>query len=231
MFMKKRINKTLVFLLLLVTMSCLFSVPVSALAAEDVIQFQSTSNQDGKFIMPVRIGVSGTVAAKLIDSNNTVIDSFQTLSVSFGTVITYSRSFAGTKTGVYYLDVHFTYPTGEEGFTRRLKINHTAPSAKLTFTETYQTYTDSGDAKQAFKFDYFNAKGKKISFQIYDQYGNLIAKNGLVAKNVNGKCFYNWSYYPSAGGLMVESGVYILKYWVEGQPPKQMNFEVNLAEG
>lgn len=229
--MKKLISKTLSLLLIVASIGCLFSAPVSALTASDVIQFQSTSNKDGKFVMPVRITVSGTVSAKLVDSNGTVIENFKTLAVGFGTIITYSRSFASTKSGVYYLDVRFTYPSVQEGFSRRLQITHKAPSPKLVITETYQTYTDNGDAKQVFKFDYFNASGKKVSFQIYDEYGNLIAKNGLVVKNVNGNCFYNWDYYPTNGGLLVQSGVYILKYWVEGQTPKQMNFEVNLAEG
>ncbi len=229
--MKKLINKTLALLLIIVCISCLCTVQVSALAGTDVIKFQSTYTKDGKFAMPVKICVSGTVSANLVDSKNAIIESFKTMKVGFGTTITYSRSFASTKSGVYYLNVKFTYPTLDEGFTQRLKITHKVPSPKVSFAKTYQTYTDSGDVKQTFKLNYFNANNQKINFEIYDEYGNLISKSGLVAKHVSGNCTYNWDYYPIKGGVMVSNGTYILKYWVQGQTPKQMNFEVNLSEG
>ncbi|MFZ2538864.1 MAG: hypothetical protein WAX04_08170 [Oscillospiraceae bacterium] len=232
--MKKLINKTIVLFLIITSISCIFTVQVSALAAEDVIEFQSTYTKDGKFVMPVRICVSGTVSANLVNSKNAIIESFKTMKVGYGTTITYSRLFVGTKSGDYYLNVKFVYPSQDnsgEGFSRRLKITHKVPSPKLSFSQTYQAYTDSGDVKQVFKFDYFNANGKKMNFEIYDQYGNFINKSSTVVKHVNGNCTYNWSYYPTKGGVMVSNGTYILKYWVEGQTPKQMNFEVNLAEG
>jgi len=232
--MKKIINRLLALLLIIASISCMFTGQVSALAAEDVIQFQSTYTKDGKFVMPVRICVSGTVSANLVDSNNKVIESFKTLNVGFGTTITYSRSFSNTKSGVYYLNVKFVYPSqdkSQEGFSRKLKITHKEPTPKLAFSKTYQVYTDSGDVLQVFKFDYFNANGKKINFEIYDEYNDLIHESDMLAKHVNGNCTYSWDYYPLNGGLMVSNGTYIMKYWVQGQTPKQIKFEVNLAEG
>lgn len=229
--MKKRIKKIVALLLVISCICCIYPVPVSALSAENVIEFQSTYTKDGKFVMPVRICVSGTVSANLVDSKNIIIESFKTLKVGFGTVITYSRSFATTKSGDYYLNVKFTYDQSTEGFSRRLKITHKIPSPKLSYTKTYQAYTDSGDVKQVFNFDYFNANGKKINLEIYDLDGNFVYKSSLVTKHVNGNCYFNWNYYPSKGGVMVSDGTYTLKYWVQGQTPKQIEFDVTLGEG
>ncbi len=232
--MKKLVSRLLVLFLMIASISFVSTEKVSALTAESVIEFQSTYMKDGKFAMPVRICVSGTVSANLVDSNNKVIESFKTLNVGFGTIITYSRSFSNTKSGVYYLNVKFVYSSKDEsqgGFSRKLKITHKEPTPKLAFSKTYQAFTEFGDVLQVFKFDYFNANGKKLNFEIYDQYNELIHASHLVAKNVNGNCTYSWDYYPLNGGLMVSNGNYILKYWVQGQTPKQVKFEVNLAEG
>lgn len=233
--MKSFIRRVLSLLLVIVSMCCTLKVQATGLKPEQIIVFKSTYNKDGRFVMPVYIGAAGRVSANLTDSNNNVIETFTMLLVEAGTTITYKRSFSGVNPGVYYLNVNYVYAAkyglGEKEFSRRLKITHSGPPAKLSFTQTYQTYTDSGDLIQVFKFDYFNANGKRIDFEIYDEYGNLISKSGLIAKHVNGGCFYNWNYYPSNGGLRVSNGYYVLKYWIKGQTPKQIDFEVNLAEG
>ncbi|MEM1485966.1 hypothetical protein V6615_14010 [Oscillospiraceae bacterium PP1C4] len=233
--MKKLASRVLSMLLVIACISCIITVHASALTAEEIIIFRKTYTKNEKFMMPVDIGAGGTVSANLTDSNNNVIETFTTLLVQAGTTITYKRSFSGVKPGLYYLNVNYIYAAyyglGEKSFSRRLEIKHNGPPPKLIFSQTYQTYTDSGDVSQVFKFDYFNASGKIIKYEIYDEYGNFIAKNGLTTKHMKGSCTFQWNYYPSQGGLMVSSGTYIIKYWIQGQTPKQINFLVELAEG
>lgn len=210
-------------------------ITVSALTADQIIVFQDTYNENGQFVMPVRFeGGDGTVSATLTDEKLNIIDTFKTMPIVIGNKIFYKKGFAAVKSGTYYLNVKFVYSSyygTTQPITRSLKITHKQPSAKLTFSQTYQAYTDSGDVNQVFQFAFSNASGKKTSCEIYDQYGTFLAKNELTIKNVNGTYTFKWNYYPSKGGLMVSSGTYIIKYWIDGAAAKQQNFEVNLAEG
>ncbi|MEG0753732.1 MAG: hypothetical protein RR461_07870 [Angelakisella sp.] len=233
--MRKFVMRVLVMLLLTVSVSFIVIAQATGLTPEQIVVFKSTYNSDGQFVMPVYLGAGGSVSANLTDASNNVVDSFTSLLVEAGTTITYKRSFAGVKPGVYYLNVKYIYASyyglGEKQFTRKRKITHKGPNAKLEFVETYQTYSNDGDLIQFFQFNYFNANNKKMNFQIYDQYGNLLTKRNLLVKYVNGRCYFTWDYYPVNGGIMVQSDTYILKYWADGQTPKQIYFEVNLAEG
>lgn len=228
--MKKLINKIIALLLvMMISVTCIFTVPVSALTDDQLIVFNKFRIEEGKTVMPVYIGASGVVSATLTDANNNVIDTFTTLRVDVGNTISYKKAFSTMQAGTYYLNVKFYL--SDKPISRSLGITCKGPAPKLTYTNTYQTYTDSGDVKQVFKFSYSNGSGKKMNFQIYDQYGNFISENVVTTKYVNGTYGFDWDYYPKNGGLMVTSGTYILKYWAEGQTPKQQNFEVTLSEG
>ena len=233
--MKKLFGIIMSLLIVMIGIGDVFAIRVSALSPEEVIVFQKTSTKDGRFVMPVVIGAYGTASATLTDSNGNVIETFKTLMVESGTTITYKRSFSGVKSGIYYLNVKFVYALysglGEKTISRRMKITHNAPAPKVSFSKTYQIYNDAGDLLQVFKLDYFNAKGKKINFEVYDAYGTQFFNTSLVTNYVNGNCTRGWNYYPSNGGLRASNGTYVLKYWVERQTPKQINFEVELAEG
>ncbi|HWP52165.1 MAG TPA: hypothetical protein VN626_10765, partial [Clostridia bacterium] len=222
--MKKPASRMLSLMLVIASIFGIFAVQSSALTPEEIIVFKTAYTKDEKFIMPVNIGLGGRVSATLTDSNNNVIENFTTMLVEAGTTMTYKRSFSSVKSGVYYLNVEYVYAAdygmGEKSISRRLKITHNGPGAKLTFSETYQSYTDAGDLKQVLKLNYSNAKGKKVNFEVYDEYGNFINKSSLVLNYVSGTCHYNWNYYPSKGGLRASNGIYILKYWIQGQTPK-----------
>lgn len=233
--MKKLVGILISLLIIVVGFGNVFTVRTSALSPEEVIAFKKAYTKEGRFVMPVAIGAFGTASATLTDSNGTVIETFKTMMVESGTTITYKRSFSGVKSGVYYLNVNFKYALysglGEKTISRTMTITHNAPAPKVAFSKTYQIYNDSGDLLQVFKLDYSNAKGKKINFEVYDAYGTQFYNTSFVANYVNGNCTRSWNYYPSKGGLRASNGTYVLKYWVEGQTPKQINFEVALAEG
>lgn len=233
--MRKIFGVIMSFLIVMVSIGNVFIVRISALSPEQVIAFQKAYTKDGRFVMPVAIGAGGTVSATLTDSNGNVLETFTTMLVESGTTMTYRRSFSGVKSGTYYLNVNFVYAAyyglGEKEIARKMKITHNGPAPKVGFSKTYQIYSDSGDLLQVFKLDYSNAKGKKINFEVYDAYGTQFYKTSLVTNYVNGNCTRSWNYYPSKGGLRASNGTYVLKYWIDGQTPKQINFEVELAEG
>lgn len=233
--MRKLVGIIISLLIVMVGIGDVFTARISALSSEEVVIFQKTYTKDGRFVMPVAIGAYGTVSATLTDSNGNVLETFTSMMAESGTTITYKRSFSGVKSGIYYLNVNFAYALysglGEKTISRRMKITHTSPAPMVAFSKTYQIYNDSGDLFQVFKLDYSNAKGKKINFEVYDAYGTQFYKTSLVTNYVNGNCTRGWNYYPSKGGLRASNGTYVLKYWVEGQTPKQINFEVELAEG
>lgn len=230
--MKRLINKTIA-LFLTICVICIIASPIT-FAQNEIFIFEKTYNKDGKFYAPILYngnqGSEATISATLTDENNTLIVTFPTKQASMGTRITYSMSFASLKSGTYYLNVRCDFMF-QDPIMKRLKITHTAPGPKLVPTENYQMYTDAGDAKQVFKFDYFNAYGKKIYIEVYDEYGQYIYGNSLTTSHVNGKCYFKWDYFPQYGGIMVSSGTYILKYWIDGQTPKQQKFQVKLGEG
>lgn len=231
--MRKLAKKIIPFLLVMCIGFAVFAAPAFALTEDDLIIFKKFGAEGELVIMPVAVNTNGIASATLTDANNVVLTTFKTLTVKSGTTISYKKNFTTLKSGTYYLNVALEYsPSFQTNKTmiKTLKITHVQPVTKLAYIETYQGYTDSGDVKQVFKFDYSNAQAKQINIEIYDEYGAIVNKSKFVAKYVNGTYTYNWDYYPSSG-LMVSSGIYIVKYWIEGQTPKQTKFQVSLGEG
>jgi hypothetical protein len=230
--MKRLINKTL-GLLLVINVVCIILSPIT-FAQDEVFVFQKTYNKDGRFHMPVLYngnqGSEATMSATLTDENNNLIITYPSKQVTMGTTITYSNSFAPYKSGTYYLNVRCDF-LFKDPITKKLKITYNAPGPTMVYTNTYQTYTDAGYVKQVFKLDYSNALGKKLSIEIYDEYGQFIYSNFITTNYATGNCTFRWDYFPSNGGIMVSNGTYILKYWVEGQSPRQQKFQVKLGEG
>lgn len=208
-------------------------VPFS-FANDSPITFEKTYNKDGKFFMPVVFngynGSDAKVIATLVNEFGEAVETFKEINANPGMRILYSKAFAKLSPGTYYLNVRCEFLFNDP-LEYALKISHKTNGTKMTFIKTYQTYTNEGDAKQVFKFEYSNALNKKLNYQIYDQYGTLLFQGKAVALYKNGSFVFNWDYYPSSGGLKVASDIYIIKYWAEGQTPKQLNFEVNLGEG
>lgn len=229
--MKKRMKRVLALLLVL-SVACIITSPMT-FAQNEVMVFEKGYNKDGKFYMPVLYNGNGseaTMSATLTDENNNLILTYPSKQASPGTRMTFSNSFAQLKSGTYYLNVRCDFLFSDP-IIKSLKITHKAPGSNLVSTNTYQMYTDAGYVKHAFKFDYFNALGKKIAIEIYDEYGQFIYSNSLTTKYATGNCTFTWDYFPSNGGIMVSSGTYIIKYWVDGQTPKQQKFQVKLGEG
>ncbi len=230
--MKKIISKFLVLLLIFISVSCVFTVPASA---DQAIIFDKLYMKDGITYMPVMYngGSDGTFSATLTDSNNKVITTFKTMRVVNKTKITYNMAFSKVKSGTYYLNIKFVYNPyyGKQNpISSRLKITYKQPTPTVMFSKTYQKYTDTGDVNQIFVFGYAGTIGKKINFEIYDEDGNPVLKKGVTLNSYSGGYTLKWDYYPTKG-LRVSNGTYIMKYWVDGQTPKQVEFEVNLSEG
>ena len=229
---KINLSKFMVALLLLSSASGFTSTLSSA--EDNSLVFEKTYTKDGKFYMPITYnGYSGseaTISATLENEAGEIVETFKTLKANPGMGITYSKVFTKMSGGTYYLNVvcEFLF---YDPVVYTLKINHKSNSVKMALTSSYQIFTDAGDAKQVFKLDYFNAIKKKLNVQVYDQYGTLLYTSSMVAKYVNGNCTFYWDYYPSGGGLRVTDDIYIVKYWVDGQTPKQESFEVYLGEG
>lgn len=220
-------------MLLAIMVICNVTGPI-VFAQSDTIVFEKTYNKDGKFYAPVTyLGLEGseaTVNATLTDANNNVIDIYTTMKAGPGTTITYSKSFAGLKSGTYYLNITCEFMF-YDSITKSLKINHKAPAPKVAVSSVYQTYTDSGDVKHVFKLEHANDYGKIITIEVYDQSGEFLYSGSLKTIYNKGTCTFKWDYFPLSGGIMISSGTYILKYWVEGQTPKQQKFKVELGEG
>jgi len=229
---KKWLSKVLILLLLFSTANQLTTFISSA--EDNALVFEKTYTKDGKFCMPIRYnGYSGseaTISATLENEAGEIVETFKTLKANPGNGITYSKVFTKLSGGTYYLNVRCEFMFYDP-MIYTLKITHKSNSVKMALTSSYQIFTDAGDAKQVFKLDYFNAIKKKLNVQVYDQYGTLLYTSSMVAKYVNGNCTFYWDYYPSGGGLRVTDDIYIVKYWVDGQTPKQESFEVYLGEG
>ena len=222
-------------MLILVSLAAVSSAPALALTVEQIIVFKDCYTEEGRFVMPVRFeGGNGTVSATLTDEKGNVLDSFKTLQVVIGNMVYYKKAFNTVKSGTYYLNVKFVYDSyygNNQPVVRKLKITHKQPQPQLAFAKTYQAITESGAVRQLFKFDYYNALGKKIHCEIYDSYGAIYSKISFDPKYATGNITYWWDYYPKNGGLRAENGTYIIKYWVEGQTPMQTQFEVYVGEG
>lgn len=223
-------------LLIILMLICSVIAPITLISSADVsaVTFLKTYSKDGKFHMPIEYmgqpyGTSATISAVLVNGKGEIIETFKTYDVDPGVSITYSRVFTKLPTGTYYLKVACEF-MNYEPIVNSLKITHKSTNPSVELTNTYQYFNDAGDANQLFRIDYANAINKKINIQIYDQYGTLIHKNMKIAKYANGWVRFDWNYYPTSGGLMVPSDVYIIKYWIDGQSPKQLSFEVYLEE-
>lgn len=109
------------------------------------------------------------------------------------------------------------------------KINHTqTPIIKLKSVQSVAN--DDGTYGTKITFSHTAAKGKKISFEIYNTDRKLVFKTSSSKPMTSDSGTYNfiWSGYPTGGGLKLPSDDYIIKYWLSNGNAKQSTVHLDI---
>ena len=195
----KKTTKTIAFLLALVmTLATMLQITLPAAAAtpsaSDYVKVtkHDNYNKDGKYWMKFTIdnlspkdelldGLIGglLIQTSLFNSSGKQVNYWKDQSLAAGASnwwefgINFSQLPSGTytfvlKIGVFTPDVEFLY------WDWKYSITYTAPEGSFSYNSYQAWYDDSGYYRHGIKMQTKNMKGHKLSYKIYNEYGDIV---------------------------------------------------------
>ncbi len=201
-------------------------LPVAAEVA-GTVELVRNFNEDGKFTHAVSLafGEPVTVEAYLENEEGLEIDRWPELHLdaSSAGVYNFPRQYSTTPSGRY---TFYIVASSEAGETRvwSWTVNHTK-KVSLTFAKTYKIRKADGTYRQVFQFNQTGGAGNTYHMEIYTLDGALIKSFEAVGKRDQGNWNWEWDYFPEAG-LQIQSGTFIIKYWLGNGTPKQTTVRI-----
>lgn len=239
-----KLFKTISMLLLSMLIITSLAMPAFAITSSDcglkLVQNKSYT-KDGKFYMSYTITTGRPpntaeavtkIKASLVNSSGKTIFTWDEKTFEEYKTITrnYSADYSKLPSGTYTMYVTCTVSGREYGgyswtdyaFRWSSKINHTQ-TAVINLKSVDNVANDDGSYSNKITFSHSGAKGKKISFEIYNTDGKVVYKTSgsNPISNNSGTYYFMWSGYPSNGGLKCASDDYIIKYWLSNGNAKQ----------
>lgn len=231
--MNRRLYIRLVALVLVFVSTGLFMpAPASAEVITGKATLAKSYNKDGKFCMAIDFSFMNdgalTFEIFLTDEAGDVYDRWDNITLNYtGETKQYifSRSYAGTPTGLYTMNVVATTLFGDSK-TYSWPVNH-KKVAVATFKDTYKVKNQDGTYSQRFRFSTTGGKDMTYYLEIYTKNGDLVTSFQTDGRFDSSTWTETWNYYPDSG-VRMKSGTYILKYWIGDGNPKQTSVKISI---
>ena len=181
---------------------------------------------DGAFyLFPIKNTdyVSVYFGAVLYDPQGKVYTSWDNASIESG--VTKNLKLSGIPpAGEYKLTLSFYDEDGDTGsWTWKRKIDVKSFQLSKVFAST----DENGAPRHQFVFDQIGYKGSMITMEIYNSAGKLVySKEGERIGKFQSNYSIYWNYYSFDGGLRCKAGSYTIKYWLDAQNPREMEFTI-----
>lgn len=189
-------------------------------------------NKDGKFCMAIDLNFVNDPVTYfeifLSDEGGNVYTRWDNIMENYTSSVkqyVFSRSYANTPEGLYQMNVVACTPYGDSE-TFSWTVNH-KKVASLTFKDTYKVKNPDGTYGQKFRISTANGKGRTYHMELYTKSGSFVTSFEAEGQYDNSIWSETWNYYPDSG-LKMQSGTYILKYWVDNGNPKQVTLKITI---
>lgn len=220
------------WMLILVFTILMMTVPASAEVITGKAVLVKSYNKDGKFCMVVDFNFVNDGGLNfeifLTDEAGDVYDRWNNISLNCASEIkqyVFSRSYANTPTGLYTMNVVATTLFGDSK-TFSWAVNH-KKVASATFKDTFKVKNQDGTYSQKFRFSTNGGKDKTYHLEIYTSNGEFVTSFQTIGRYDTSIWSETWNYFPESG-VKMQSGTYILKYWIGDGNPQQKSVKITI---